>query len=278
MRNGILRTEAELSTVPGRRSVRDLRQKKEDDVARRKKDSEPEPPAPVTEDEVDYWTPNQVVAFNLARIREMKGLDLTTAAATVSHALGVSWSDRTYAQVERSVTGAKIRQFTADDLVSLAWAYNVPVGFFLTPPPLDKGGREIATDGYPDPVDPVKMLVTVFGTAENRPRWQAVIDEFDTGTGQWTIAVGDGEVLDVDTIANLLVRARVHRIVRYDLGLDPSDLWQKFTELQMLLGELAKHEVMYVGTDDEIKDRIRQQLAFRDKFNGLVAEVEDEKR
>lgn len=243
-------------------------------MARRKKDVDPEP-EPVVEEEATCWTPNQVVAFNLARIRMMKGLDLRTAAETVSHALGVSWSERTYAQVERSVTGAKIRQFTADDLVSLAWAYNVPVGFFLTPPPLDKGGREIATAGYPHPSDPVKLLMAVFGTAENRRHWQAAVDELDTGTGHW--AVGDGEHLDVDTIANLVVRGRVHRIVREDLGLDPSDLWQKFTELQLVMAELAKHEWMYLGTDDEIKERIREQLAFRDKFNDLNAEVEAER-
>lgn len=251
-------------------------------MARRKKESDPTPPSPPPDPDLgegpDHWTPNQVVAFNLARIREMKGLDMTTAAATVSHALGVSWSDRTYAQVERSVTGAKIRQFTADDLVALAWAYNVPVGFFLTPPPIDKGGREIVTAGYPHPVDPVKMLVTVVGTAENRPRWQAAIDEFTTGTGNMTVAVENGEYLDVDTIANLLVRGRVRRIVREDLGLDPSDLWLKFSELQTMMGQLAKHDWMHIGTDDEIKARIRDQLDFRDKFDGLVQEVEDERR
>jgi len=247
-------------------------------MARRNKETDPPPPPdPDLGEDSNYWTPNQVVAFNLARIRTMKGLDMATAAATVSHALGVSWSDRTYAQVERSVTGAKIRQFTADDLVSLAWAYDVPVGFFLTPPPVDKGGREIVTAGYPHPVDPVKMLVTVVGTAENRPQWQTAIDEYSTGTGNMTVAVGDGEYLDIDTIANLLVRGRVNRIVREELGLDPTDLWMKFTELQMMLGQLSKHEWMHIGTDDEIKTRIREQLALRDKFDGMVRDVEDER-
>jgi hypothetical protein len=35
---------------------------------------------------------------------------------------------------ERSVDGARIRQFTADDIVAFAQAFNLPIGYFFLPP------------------------------------------------------------------------------------------------------------------------------------------------
>ena len=79
-------------------------------------------------------TPNQVVAHNLALARLQKGWTQEQAAQALAPYLGTLWSVATFSAVERSVDGGRIRQFTADDLLALSRAFDVPVGYFLTPP------------------------------------------------------------------------------------------------------------------------------------------------
>ena len=79
------------------------------------------------------WTPNQVVAANLARLRQRRGLTQAEAARQLSAVAGKEWTEAMVAHAERSVTGNRVREFTADDLVTFARAFDVPVLYFLTP-------------------------------------------------------------------------------------------------------------------------------------------------
>ena len=81
------------------------------------------------------WTPNQVVAANLGRLRQRRGLTQAEAARQLSAVAGKEWTEAMVAHAERSVTGNRVREFTADDLVTMARAFDVPVLYFLTPPP-----------------------------------------------------------------------------------------------------------------------------------------------
>lgn len=77
---------------------------------------------------------NQLVAYNLMRIRKTLGLSQEQAAARIEPYLGVRWSKAVYSAAERSYHGTRVRQFTADDLIALALAFGVPVAYFFLPP------------------------------------------------------------------------------------------------------------------------------------------------
>lgn len=80
-------------------------------------------------------TPNQVVAFNLLRARTLRGLTQEQAATLLEPHLGEHWSVAVFSAAERSVTGKRIREFDADTLWALTRAFDLPVNFFLVPPP-----------------------------------------------------------------------------------------------------------------------------------------------
>ncbi len=77
---------------------------------------------------------NQLVAYNLMRIRKTLGLSQEQAAERLRPYLGVKWSKAVYSAAERSYHGSRVRQFTSDDLVALALAFSVPVVYFFLPP------------------------------------------------------------------------------------------------------------------------------------------------
>jgi transcriptional regulator with XRE-family HTH domain len=80
-------------------------------------------------------TPNQVVAYNLAMARDLKGWTQDQAAVAMEPYLGVRWSKASVSQAERSVAGGFVRNFTADEIVAFARTYEVPVTWFFMPPP-----------------------------------------------------------------------------------------------------------------------------------------------
>lgn len=80
------------------------------------------------------FTPNQAVAWNLARARTMRGWTQEQAAERLEPYLGEHWTKATFSVAERSVDGRRVRQFTADDLFAFSRAFDVPMTYFLCPP------------------------------------------------------------------------------------------------------------------------------------------------
>src|SRR3546814_3847945 len=73
------------------------------------------------DDEVPLYfglTPNQVVAYNLAQARALKGWTQDQAAEALEPHLGARWSTASYSAAERSVDGNRIRNFDADEIVA----------------------------------------------------------------------------------------------------------------------------------------------------------------
>jgi hypothetical protein len=89
-------------------------------------------------------SPNQIVAFNLRNARMLHGWTQETAAEKLAPLLGEHWSKASFSAAERSVTGERVREFTANDLVAFATVFELSVSFFLTPPP---GVDSIAAPG-----------------------------------------------------------------------------------------------------------------------------------
>jgi hypothetical protein len=87
--------------------------------------------------------PNQVVAYNLARARHLRGLTQDEAAAALEPYLGVRWSNASWSQAERSVGGRFVRRFDAEEIVAFARAFELPVTWFFLPPPAWKDGAPV---------------------------------------------------------------------------------------------------------------------------------------
>src|SRR5947209_4346873 len=81
------------------------------------------------------YSPNQVVALNVARARAMRGWTQEEAAAALAPYLGAHWSTASFSAVERSIRGTRVKQFTADELVALSRGFGLPIGWFFVPPP-----------------------------------------------------------------------------------------------------------------------------------------------
>lgn len=114
-------------------------------------------------------TPNQIVAHNLKRAREHRALTQPEAAARLAEWIGTEWSAVSWSAAERSVTGKRVRQFSADEVAAFALAFDVPVSWFFVPPDecegIDLGGeRAVPLDEYSDvvaPEDDDRDVVTV---------------------------------------------------------------------------------------------------------------------
>lgn len=88
-------------------------------------------------------TANQVVAYNLARARELRGLTQDEAAELLAPFLGVRWSKASFSQAERSFGGKVVRKFDADEIVAFARAFDLPVTWFYLPPPPAADGAQV---------------------------------------------------------------------------------------------------------------------------------------
>lgn len=109
---------------------------------------------------MDTLTPNQIVAFNLRRARELKGWTQDEAAEHLEPHLGARWSKASYSAAERSVDGERIREFTADDLVAFARTFRLPIAWFLTPPGGEEFGdvAKVRTPDHPDGLSTGELL------------------------------------------------------------------------------------------------------------------------
>ncbi len=84
---------------------------------------------------MEQWTPNQLVAYNLKKAREVRGWTQERAAAEVAAIhKAAGWTKATWSAAERSVDGKRIRHFSADDLLAFSLAFKLPIGWWLLQP------------------------------------------------------------------------------------------------------------------------------------------------
>jgi transcriptional regulator with XRE-family HTH domain len=221
-------------------------------------------------DDVPTWTPNQVVAANLARLRQRQGWTQAETARQLSQVSPRPWSEATVAHAERSVTGNRIREFTADDLVAMARAFDVPVLYFLTPPPkLFVSVPDSPTFG----VHSAKMLEAVLGRPDNLGEWEALIDE-------WTVEPDEEIGFPLNAARREQVRAtaqeialvRAHHLVRrYFQGVDLLALSKTLRSMSDLVFEVERHEVLSGIDEDQYLAKIERNRATTGKGRRLTA-------
>jgi transcriptional regulator with XRE-family HTH domain len=76
-------------------------------------------------------TINEIVGFNLRRLREELGLTQEQAGQLIEHFIGAKWSKQTFGAAEGGVK----REFSVTELIGLARAFGVPLAELLQPPP-----------------------------------------------------------------------------------------------------------------------------------------------
>ena len=107
-----------------------------------------------------------MVAHNFTRARQLRGLTQSEIAERLSRFTGTPWSAVTVAQAEGSVTGQRVRQFTANELVALARTFDLPVMYFFLPP--ENGFGALRTPGVGD-MPWEYLLLLVWGHRRNFP-------------------------------------------------------------------------------------------------------------
>ena len=127
-------------------------------------------------------TPNQLVAERIAYARKLRGWTQEEAAERLAPFMGVKWSAVTFSIVERSVDGKRIRQFTADDLVALSRAFQLPIGFWFTPVWTEDDFPLIVTPDAPTGVSTSVLVEVLLGDDAGYEAWANEI--LDWGASQ----------------------------------------------------------------------------------------------
>jgi transcriptional regulator with XRE-family HTH domain len=202
------------------------------------------------------WTPNQVVAGNLARLRQRRGLTQGEAARLLSSVAGKQWTEAMVAHAERSVTGNRVREFTADDLVTLARAFDVPVLYFLTPPPT---GIFVHVPG--SRIDTLTMLEAVLGRLDNLSEWEGLLDEWNFADDEeLPFPLSQQRREKIRAVAGEVALVRAHHLVRKHFNGNLTELRATLRSLADLVLDVEKHEAL-AELDEE--EQIRQIEAMR---------------
>jgi transcriptional regulator with XRE-family HTH domain len=148
-----------------------------------------------------------VVAYNMARARELRGFTQAEVAERLSRFGDSPWSQATVAQAEGSVSGNRVRQFTANELVALARCFDLPVLYFFVPPAAEVEG--FATADAPRGGWPWEyLLLLIWGHRGNFP---VVADRAAPWAHASTVVVPVDDVVDGvpdDRVLAHLVRER----------------------------------------------------------------------
>ena len=134
--------------------------------------SQPAPPPPQPE-EVDL---NQVVAYNVRAARELRGWTQEQLAAQLEPYHGQRMTQAGVSSIERAFDGERRREFDAHELLVFAMVFDLPIIWFLLPPPGDhrllRGTTRQADElykwllGSPDMLPPLYDRLRQYGLAD----------------------------------------------------------------------------------------------------------------
>lgn len=124
-------------------------------------------------------TPNQIVALNVAKARNLRGWTQEQAAEELAPYLGAKLSGASFSALERSAWKVdRIKQFTADELLALSRAFDLPIGYFFTPPPPGEDAGLAAPDAGLKGLDPIVLLDAILGRPDNLEHWERELDAY----------------------------------------------------------------------------------------------------
>ncbi len=91
------------------------------------------------------------------------------ASAAVAPYLGTRLSNASFSSIERSIAGARVKQFSADELIAFSRGFDLPIGWFFLPPPPEQDAGLHAADATWRGVDMSVLLDAVLGTDSSTP-------------------------------------------------------------------------------------------------------------
>lgn len=128
-------------------------------------------------------TPNQIVAYNVAKARSLRGWTQEQAAEALAPYLGAKLSGASFSALERSAWSVdRIKQFSADDLLALSRGFDLPIGYFFTPPPPDFDAALHAPDAPTPGLDPIVLLDAILGRPDNLDEWRDALLTYASAT------------------------------------------------------------------------------------------------
>jgi transcriptional regulator with XRE-family HTH domain len=204
------------------------------------------------------WSPNQIVAYNVAKARLLRGWTQEQAAEALAPYLGTRLSAASFSAIERSVAGGRIREFTADEIVALARGFNLPIGWFFTPPSLMEGIGVATPDADERGLDPQVMLDSILGTPETLADWERILLTWPAGSGHRVRMHDDGTVEDlgraVPDVHDRAARLRARVLLRQEFG-DLDEAHRVLERLAALLEELDQEEPHDTKQDEPARKR-----------------------
>jgi transcriptional regulator with XRE-family HTH domain len=208
------------------------------------------------EDPPTPWSASQVVAHNLARARRLRGLSQAEVAERLTRFTGAKWGQVAVSQAECSVSGQRVRQFTANELVGLARTFDLPLLYFFMPP--DDGQHGLAApDAPPQGWSWPYLYMLVWGhrdnsavVAERMGRWAHVLPMFtevdrddadqEGAVRRFAEAAAHGEGFSPDEVLALALNGLLHQ------HMDP---WIRPEEVEKLASQLRWLASMFEAFD-----------------------------
>jgi len=190
-------------------------------------------------------TPNQIVAYNVAKARELRGWTQEQAADALAPYLGAKLSGPSFSSLERSAwTVNRIKQFSADDLLALSRGFDLPIGFFFTPPAPDFDAGLHAPDAGMKGLDPIVLLDAILGTPDNLEYWQAELLAYSASTAPKPKSKREKPSSSPSDLADRvapLAAQRARALLRRSFGdiAEARDVLERLTELIDTLDETA---------------------------------------
>ncbi len=204
---------------------------------------------------VNPLTPNQIVAANLTRARLDAGWSQPETAAALEPFLGVRWSRASCSAIERSIAGTRIKQFSADELLAVSRGFDLPIGYFFTPPPPSADAGLHAPDAGWKGLDPIVLLDAILGTPANREYWKQDLLDYSASTAPAPRSKREQPSVSPSDLADRLGplgNTRSKSLLRQVFGdlPDASDTLERLAEAIRLLDEPASDDT----TDETTRD------------------------
>ncbi len=188
-------------------------------------------------------TPNQIVAYNVIKARALRGWTQEQAAEALAPYLGAKLSGPSFSNLERSAVKVdRIKQFSADDLLALSRGFDLPIGYFFTPPPPEMDAGLHGPDAGMKGLDPIVLIDAILGTPENLDHWGDELLAYSAGHAPMPRSKREKPSVSPDDLADRLtplVELRAKALLRNALGdLDgASDLLERLAEALRLLDD-----------------------------------------
>ena len=203
-------------------------------------------------------TPNQIVAYNVIKARALRGWTQEQAAEALAPYLGAKLSGPSFSNLERSAVKVdRIKQFSADDLLALSRGFDLPIGFFFTPPPPAMDAGLYGPDAGNKGLDPIVLLDAILGTPDNLDYWVDELLAYSASHAPMPRSKREKPSVsptDLPDRLTPLVELRAKALLRKALGdLDGgADLLERLAEAIRGMDEAARggtaHKAASVGT------------------------------